>query len=375
MKKTNAIGLYIHIPFCVKKCNYCDFLSMPVSDDVMSRYIQALKKEIKECTYFKNNIVDTIFVGGGTPSILKESLTDDFFSAIYKYANISENAEITMECNPGTLNKMKCRGYEKLGINRLSIGVQSTVKEELAALGRIHTYEDFLRSYDFAREAGIQNINVDLMSGIPLQTLSSYELTLNRILKLKPEHISAYSLIVEEGTPFYQLYEKEPPVSEETDRNMYELTKELLAFHGYNRYEISNYSSQGFECKHNIKYWQRDEYVGLGLGASSYIEETRMKNVSELETYLDHPLSEKEEVEKLSREDAMSEFMFLGLRMTDGVSENQFQKEFGKSIYEVFEGVTEKHLLNGLLTKKNDRIFLTEQGMNLANTVFIDFLL
>ena len=276
------ISLYIHIPFCVRKCHYCDFLSAPCDDETRQTYVEVLCTEIQQrAEQFKDKKVDTIFFGGGTPSILSIEQTKQIVSTIRKYFQILPDTEISMEMNPGTVDRKKLETYKKLGINRLSIGLQSADNEELKILGRIHTWEDFLQTWELVREVGFDNVNIDLMSALPGQTVESYEGTLRKVLALKPEHISAYSLIVEEGTLFYEWFEsdneKEKRVTnkklpdENTDRQMYELTKKLLEEQGYYRYEISNYALKGYECKHNIGYWKRKEYLGLGLGAASLL--------------------------------------------------------------------------------------------------------
>ncbi len=377
------LGLYIHIPFCVKKCNYCDFLSFSSSEAEQERYISALVEEIRRydtCHYE----VDTVFIGGGTPSVLKEAFAETFFMALKENFSIQKEAEITIECNPGTVTREKLERYRELGINRLSFGLQSADNHELSLLGRIHTWEDFLLSYNMAREAGFQNINIDLMSGIPEQTVTSYEKTCEKVLALEPEHISAYSLIIEEGTPFYKRYKDYPPVDEETDRLLYMKTKEILGSAGYERYEISNYAKPGYECIHNLKYWSRDEYLGLGLGASSLIGRCRLKNPSIMAEYLkkNEGLSRYskdtdyyEEALRLEKEDEMSEFMFLGLRMMKGVSKHKFHMLFGQKIKDVYPGVCKKLIRDGLLTECDEFYVLTERGIDISNYVMSQFLL
>lgn len=394
MMMNKNLGIYVHIPFCVKKCNYCDFLSFSADEEEKEKYIQALIQEINAQKLESDYIVNTVFIGGGTPSILEGSFADSIFMALRKKFKISETAEITMECNPGTVTKDNLSLYRSLGVNRLSFGLQSSDDYELSLLGRIHTWEDFLTSFDLAREAGFCNINIDLMSGIPAQTVESFEKTCKRVLALQPEHISAYSLIVEEGTPFYERYKDNPPVSEKTDRLLYARTKELLQEGGYHRYEISNYAKEGYECAHNLKYWSREDYLGLGLGASSLLGKCRLKNVSDMKTYLmknspdagqqpqvrvveqtGREQSCYEQIEYLGKEDEMSEFMFLGLRKMEGVSETEFQSLFGKTISEVYPGICRKLTDVGLLKKSGEFYALTEKGIDISNYVMSEFIL
>ena len=377
------LGLYIHIPFCVKKCNYCDFLSFSSSEAEQEKYISALVEEIRRYGAWHYE-ADTVFIGGGTPSVLKESFAETFFMALKENFSIQKEAEITIECNPGTVTGEKLERYRRLGINRLSFGLQSADNYELSLLGRIHTWEDFLLSYNMARRAGFQNINIDLMSGIPGQTVMSYEKTCEKVLALEPEHISAYSLIIEEGTPFYKKYRDYPPVDEETDRLLYMKTKEMLGSAGYERYEISNYAKPGYECAHNLKYWSRAEYLGLGLGASSLMGRCRLKNPSIMAEYLKKNERQSrcstgadyyEEVLRLEKDDEMSEFMFLGLRMMKGVSKHKFQTLFGQEIADVYPGVCEGLIHDGLLTEHDEFYALTERGIDISNYVMSQFLL
>lgn len=378
------LELYIHIPFCVKKCAYCDFLSGPASDQQIEEYVQALIEEIR---YYKevakNYEVSTVFWGGGTPSLLTGEQMKVLMEALGQTFFIRQNAEITMEANPGTVTVEKLRAYQKAGINRISFGLQSVDNEELKMLGRIHTYEEFLESYDAARKAGFQNINVDLISAIPKQTVSSWEQTLQTIISLQPEHISAYSLIVEEGTPFAKLYgegcELEPLLpSEEEERRMYERTEELLQEAGYHRYEISNYAKEGYECQHNLGYWERKEYLGLGLGASSLIEETRFHNTDVMEEYLrdaSNPILLRKEQEKLDRQEQMEEFVFLGLRKIRGIQEEKFTEMFGEDIWDCYGKNLERVIKEGLLEREEGVLRLTRKGIDVSNYVFYEILL
>lgn len=381
-----SLELYVHIPFCVRKCEYCDFLSAPGGADTQQEYVRNLLLEIEQkgvrCTDYE---VTTIFFGGGTPSILKAGWIADILDAIHRNFKVRKDAEITIECNPGTLTFEKLSIYKSAGINRISVGLQSASDAELRELGRIHTYEDFLRSYDLIRKKGFSNVNIDLMAALPGQTLKSYEQTLRRVLALKPEHISAYSLIIEEGTPFYEKYEadellrekgEKPQMlpSEETERLMYERTKELLLAHGYERYEISNYARRGYACRHNIGYWRRENYLGFGLGSASLLENERFHNTTDLTDYLGGDYLAYEQ-EKLDKKSQMEEFMFLGLRMTEGISTECFRQTFGLTVELVYGPVLEQQIADRLLKKEDGRIFLTERGLDVSNYVMAQFLL
>ena len=381
-----SLELYVHIPFCVRKCEYCDFLSAPAGADTQQEYVRNLLLEIEQkgvrCTDYE---VITIFFGGGTPSILKAGWIADILNAIHRDFKVRKDAEITIECNPGTLTFEKLSIYKSAGINRISVGLQSASDAELRELGRIHTYEDFLKSYDLIRKKGFSNVNIDLMAALPGQTLKSYEQTLRRVLALKPEHISAYSLIIEEGTPFYEKYEadellrekgEKPQMlpSEETERLMYERTKELLLAHGYERYEISNYARRGYACRHNIGYWRRENYLGFGLGSASLLENERFHNTTDLSDYLGGDYLAYEQ-EKLDKKSQMEEFMFLGLRMTDGISTECFRQTFGLTVELVYGPVLEQQIADQLLRKEDGRIFLTERGLDVSNYVMAQFLL
>lgn len=380
-KIKKELMLYIHIPFCEKKCDYCDFLSAPASGELKERYAAKLVQEIKGHINMKDLYkVSSIFIGGGTPSSLPVKLIRRIMEAVTETFDTSNNAndiEITIEVNPGTASSEKLLEYKESGINRLSFGLQSTDNKELKELGRIHTYETFLENYSLARKIGFHNINIDLMSGLPGQTIDGWLTTLERIIALKPEHISAYSLIIEEGTPFYSRYGLDYN-NEETDRIIYTKTKELLQKNGYNRYEISNYAKGNYECRHNTGYWRRKEYLGLGLGASSLLNGVRMKNEEEINKYLalDSNLNGLiTESSPLSKKEEMEEFMFLGLRLTKGISKTNFLKEFGQSIEEVYNKELLKSEQENLLYIGKDNIYLTEKGIDLSNIVMSRFLI
>ena len=382
MQNKEELSLYIHIPFCVRKCGYCDFLSAPADEKARDRYVQALLMEIERYrgTETADRKIKTLYIGGGTPSTLSVKQLECIMQKIKCTFNFHGDMETSMEMNPGTASKEKCRALYQMGINRLSIGLQSTNDMELKTLGRIHSYEDFLNTYTWCREAGFQNINVDLMAALPYQTVESYTTGLRKIIRLAPEHISAYSLILEEGTPFYQKYNSGcyPLPDEEQERLMYRETEQILAQAGYERYEISNYAKKGLECRHNKGYWQRTDYLGLGLGASSLVDHVRFSNTDNMEEYLRNsafPEKIRCDRETLTEADEMAEFMFLGLRMTEGVSVREFEEYFGKNMESIYGEVLKKHFALGMLKKKNDRIFLTRRGIHVSNGVMADFLL
>lgn len=370
------LELYIHIPFCVKKCDYCDFLSSPAGKERQREYFQALQREIDAVPDFPDREITTVFIGGGTPSVPDSDLVGAVLDQIRNKFFMAPDAEITIEANPGTLYKEKLQEYLAHGINRLSLGLQSPQNRELKILGRIHTWEDFLESFSLAREAGFSNINIDLMSAIPEQTYEGWIHNLRTVAELSPEHISAYSLIVEEGTPFWEKDLKLP--DEDTEYRMYEDTAAVLGEFGFHQYEISNYAKKGLECRHNKGYWKRTDYLGLGLGASSLLDHVRFSNTDRMEDYIRNsafPEKIRCNVETLGEADEMAEFMFLGLRMTEGVSFQAFEEYFGKNMESIYGDVLKKHLSIGMLEKKDGRIFLTRQGIHVSNGVMADFLL
>ena len=372
----SPIEIYIHIPFCVKKCDYCDFLSGPSGPEEQSDYVQALLREIDAVKEGKGRSVSSIFIGGGTPSVLDAGFIGEILNRIRNKFQIQNDAEITIEANPGTADYGKLQAYRDYGINRLSIGLQSPDDRELKILGRLHNYEQFLETYKKARKAGFDNINVDLMSAIPDQTYKGWEKNLRTVAELEPEHISAYSLIIEEGTPFAARQLNLP--DEDTEYNMYEATARILKEYGYKQYEISNYAKRGMACRHNVGYWTRQDYLGFGLGASSLYGKERFSNTADRKKYLENSFSpelirEREPI--LSREDEMAEFMFLGLRMTEGVARTDFEQIFGCCIEQIYGDVLKKYESMGLLQEKNGRIFLSRAGIHVSNSVMADFLL
>lgn len=454
MKNKNELGIYIHIPFCVHKCIYCDFLSSPADVHTRKQYVRALINEIYltregKCAnkLIKNvlqgdntsyedmeepavngltsdyalydtvcmadyektimqedisgcvddiksengHIVTSIFIGGGTPSAIDAEDISDILDAVRKNYNVSDKAEITIECNPGTMDKKKAVIYRKAGINRISFGLQSTDNNELRMLGRIHTYEQFMESYKIAREAGFDNINIDLMSALPGQTMESFKAVLEKALSLGAEHISVYSLIVEEGTRLSDNIDSFPPIpSDDEDRQMYYMTKEMLSSYGYEQYEISNYAPKGYECKHNLKYWERCDYLGFGIGAASLYGGRRYTNISDIGRYMDvlaeitnaldksyvnELLQIRTDMEELSKEDEMSEYMFLGLRKTKGIDITDFKEEFGTDIKDIFGEAIEDNIARGLLIHDGNCLYLSKRGIDISNTVMSDFIL
>ena len=371
MMNKKKLEIYVHIPFCAKKCAYCDFLSFPGNMRMRREYTDKLLEEIRiQSSFVREYQVDTIFLGGGTPSVLDVTDITAIMGTLKEHYDIAPDAEITIEVNPGTVKMEGLVAYREAGINRVSMGLQSADDTELRYLGRIHTYDEFLKSFQRVRMAGFTNVNVDLISAIPGQTPESWRNTLKKTAMLKPEHISAYSLIVEEGTPFYdrygghvemESYEMSPEErrrlmalpdlpDEDTEREMYYMTRNCLAEQGYERYEISNYARPGFECRHNVGYWTGTGYLGLGLGASSYLEGCRFHNTSDFQSYVSAHLDDeaefcqalRQDMEQLSVKSKMEEFMFLGLRLTRGVSVEGFITRFGQSIRNVYGGVIDK---------------------------------
>lgn len=387
--KTNQkpLSIYIHIPFCVRKCLYCDFLSAPAGEQEQEQYLRALLEEIgREAAAYEQYEVQTVFIGGGTPSLFSENWIEQILKTVYDCFHIAKEPEITMEVNPGTVTRVKLEGYKKAGVNRLSIGLQSAQEEELKLLGRVHTAKDFLVTYDNAIKSGFNNINIDLMSAIPGQSLESYQDTLNQVLSLKPAptHISAYSLIIEEGTPFYEQKAQLQLPDEETDRILYKITNDILKRNGYHRYEISNYAKEGYECRHNKVYWLRGDYIGFGIGAASLVQNVRWSNIGDVEAYSksqNESLNIKEQVDTLSLEEQMEEYMFLGLRLIEGISEENFYQTFGRKLREVYPGIVERLEKQGLLICRKEkegetgRIALSEFGLDVSNIVMAEFLL
>ena len=386
MNKDNSdLELYIHIPFCVKKCSYCDFLSFPARAELQEAYTEQLIREISASSVYGDGFrVSSVFLGGGTPSLLEPRLITGIMSAVRHSFCVSEDAEITIECNPGSTLRHKFAVYKKAGINRLSIGLQSAENTELRMLGRIHSYEEFLKCYQGARMEGFDNINVDLINCIPMQTMKTWRKTLRQVTMLRPEHLSVYNLIVEEGTPYYEMQQKGllmlPDEDEQEEIDTF--TREFLSKNGYERYEISNYARDGKLCRHNVGYWTEVPYLGFGIGAASYYDGTRWSNTRDINSYLEAEMTAPEglcgirnEIRRLTEADKMEEFMFLGLRMVKGVSETEFLQRFGRSMDNVYGRVLDKYVENGLIIREGYRYRLSERGMDISNTMLSDFLL
>lgn len=371
------IGIYIHIPFCIKKCEYCDFVSYCNKKEYVPQYINALKKEIKN-NINKEYKITTIYIGGGTPSSIEENYIADIIETIKLNMNDEdlknfENIEVTIEVNPGTVNKEKLQVYKKIGINRLSIGLQETHNELLKSIGRIHTYEEFIKTYNLARKIGFNNINVDLMIALPNQTIQDIKENLEKITKLNPEHISVYSLILEEGTPFYNKYNenKIKLPDEELERNMYWYVKNTLENNGYMHYEISNFSKKGFESKHNMNCWNQEEYLGFGVAAHSYNNKIRYSNTNSIEEYIKG--SNKIIHEEQTLEDMQKEYMLLGLRKIEGINIQKFKNKFAQNPIFIFKEQLNKLVDEELIIVDGNEIKLTNKGLDLANIVWEEF--
>lgn len=372
----DKISLYIHIPFCVRKCLYCDFPSFSGMESVFDDYVRMLCREIDE-TYsdYRGMEVKSIFVGGGTPSVLPPALLGRISDKIFSRFDVDSKAEITIEANPGTLDAKKLAEMKSMYFNRLSMGLQAWQDRLLKKLGRIHTADEFETNFLQARDAGFKNINVDIMFALPAQSLDDWQETLEKVMKLRPEHISAYSLIIEEGTPFFDMFDRGElkETDEDTDRKMYYLAKEMLSDKGYKQYEISNFAKEGFECYHNKVYWRTEEYQGFGLGAHSYSDGVRFHNTYDMKEYL-RGEGLRLDKEFLSIEEKQEEFMFMGLRMNEGVSEAEFLRRFGVSMDSVYGDEIKELISEELLVKKDGRLSLTDRGVDISNSVFEKFI-
>lgn len=373
-------GIYIHIPFCVKKCKYCDFNSFNINLKEKKIYLEDLKKEIDMYSNeYKRKEIDTIFFGGGTPSILTSEEIKDLMDIVKEKFNLSKKIEITMECNPGTIDREKLETIKKSGINRLSIGLQAVQNNHLKYIGRIHTYEEFEKNFKEARDVGFDNINIDLMFDLPNQTEDDWKESLKRVVNLNPEHISAYSLILEEGTELFEMYNREEfsLMDENTDMDMYEYTINYLRENGYKQYEISNYAKKNKECKHNIIYWKCENYIGLGAGASGYLENNRYTNEMRLSDYHKKIDSNKKPIvskEVLSKEEMMEEIVFMNLRMNEGINRKEFKEKFEIDFYEKYKDKIDTLKERNLLTIDDISIKLTQKGREISNSVFLEIL-
>ena len=374
------LGLYIHIPFCVTKCKYCDFNSFKIDLNEKIKYLNYLGEEMKLYKEeIKNREIDSVFVGGGTPSILNENEINILFEKIKENFNIKSNAEITMECNPGTLTLNKLKVMKKSGVNRLSIGLQAVQNHHLKYIGRIHTFEEFEKNYHDAKQMGFDNINIDLMYALPNQSREDWMESLEKVVKLNPTHISAYSLILEENTELFKMYERDEfnLLDENTDIEMYEYTINYLKSHGYNQYEISNYAKDNFECKHNVLYWKCEEYVGIGASASGYFIGIRYNNICELDNYEKMILEGEKPIEweeKLSIKDEIEESIFLGLRMNEGIQISDFKEKYNFDFEKEYKNEIEKLSKMELIEIDNNLMKLTQKGREISNSVFVEFI-
>lgn len=366
-------GLYVHIPFCVQKCNYCDFVSFANTRMQYESYIDILCKEMSK---YKGEEVDTIFIGGGTPTVLPPTLLEKLLFCIKKTFSVHKSCEFSIEANPKTLDLEKISIMKEFNVNRVSVGVQSFCDDQLLMLGRIHTAQDAYNTICDLKNAGFENINIDIMFSLPDQTKAIFESTLNRAISLQVPHISCYSLIVEPNTLFYTQHQQNQlnlPTDEE-DRNFYEMAQDVFQRHGYGQYEISNFAKSGYECRHNIKYWRCEEYIGVGLNAHSYIGNERFSNTASLNEYMKENFGTGE-CEVLFQKDKMFEFMIMGLRMTCGISILEFKKRFGKDIYEVYGKIIEKFVKLNLLNVEKNQIYLSQAGIHISNIVLCEFIL
>ena len=376
IRNMKELGIYVHIPFCKRKCAYCDFISFSGKARLIEKYVESLKREINKCKIGKEDyMVKTIYFGGGTPSFIESKYIVEILEAIKEKFNISKNAEITIEINPGTVTEEKLKDYYEVGINRISFGLQSTNSQLLKLVGRIHSYSSFLEGYNLARKTGFKNINVDLMIGLPVQTLKDVQKDLSRIIELNPEHVSVYSLIVEEGTRIEEkIKNKELYLpSEKLERKMYWEVKKKLEEAGYIHYEISNFAKAGYESKHNLSCWNQEEYLGFGLAAHSYFNNVRYSNTDDFEEYFDWPENSKIIHERQTDEDKQKEFMLLGLRKIEGVAISDFKNKFIENPIYLYRETLNKLVTQGLIEVDIDSIKLTNRGIDLANLVWEEF--
>lgn len=378
------LGIYIHIPFCKRKCYYCDFVSYPGKINLTTKYIDALCKEIQEFDFSQYNVT-TIYIGGGTPSFIEKENIEKIFKILREKLKNNEtkfgNMEITIEVNPGTTDTEKLKLYKEIGINRLSIGLQCVQDKLLKQIGRIHTYEQFLDTYKIAREVGFNNINVDLMIGLPNQSIQDIKESLDKITSLNPTHISVYSLIVEEGTVIDNLLKQEKInlPDEELERNMYWYVKDYLELKKYNQYEISNFSKKGYESKHNLNCWNQEQYIGFGIAAHSYIKNIRFGNTEQLEKYIDNVESGNFKLnrnieEEQTKEEQENEFMMLGFRKIEGVNIAKFKEKFVDNPIFLYKNQLNKLVTEGLIEVDLNYIHLTNKGLDFANLVFEEFI-
>lgn len=374
------IGLYIHIPFCKAKCNYCDFNSYQGMNHLIPDYMEALKKELElYAKKMRHNRVVTVFIGGGTPSFLDEEHINGLIETMLDNYSCCSNMEISIETNPGTLTFSKLCSYREYGINRLSIGLQAWQNKLLQSMGRIHNLKEFVQNYNDARKCNFRNINIDIMFGLPGQTMDDFTETVENIVKMKPEHISCYSLIIEEETKLCEMVNKHlvEPVSDELDRQMYHYAIDTFKKYGYMHYEISNFALPEHECRHNTIYWKAREYLGVGAGAHSYLFDKRFCNVTDPSDYIKKINSlgiAVCEENYIDQSESMKEYIILGLRLVDGINASDFEKRYGKNFFELYGNKVEYLINKELLEGSGDNIRLTSKGLDLANKVFIEFI-
>ncbi len=376
------LGLYIHIPFCKKKCFYCDFNSYQRKEYLVDSYFRSLNREAELLLKdLEHEEFTTVFIGGGTPSYVDESYISGILAECRKRFNLSKAGEVSIETNPGTLDYGKLKAYREAGVNRLSIGLQACQDKLLSKLGRIHNFTQFKEGYRLAREAGFENINIDLIFGLPGQTITEWEETLNIVTSLRPEHVSCYSLKIEEGTRFYDLYGSEAKVNElpqeDEEREMYRKSISILKESGYKHYEISNFSLPGYECRQNLIYWRCEPYIGMGAGAHSYYGNSRFCNETSLEGYIKEVNLERlprRDIQKIDKKESMSEYIILGLRLIDGVKKNGFSEKYGMYLEDIYNTEINKLTEAGLIQSDHEGIRLTDRGLNFANIVMSEFL-
>ena len=363
------LGLYIHIPFCVQKCKYCDFNSYKIEKDKKEKFLNDLKKEMSLYTN-KDRKINTIFFGGGTPSILSNTEMKMIMDEINKNFCIDKDAEISMECNPGTLNKEKLEFMKSLGINRLSIGLQAVQEDLLGYIGRIHNYEQFEKNYIEARKAGFKNINIDLMYNLPHQTFEDWKETLDKIIELNPEHISAYSLILEEGTILkYQNYQ---PLDDEQEYQWNLLIDEKLQELGFDKYEISNYAKKGYESKHNLVYWRFENYYGIGLGSCGKNNHQIIEHSRSLTKYLNGDF--KTTTIEQSKEEMMFDQVMMSLRLVEGLNLEVFKERYQEDALEIYQDAIDKNKKEGRLVIENNFLKATKEGLYVLNDILVDFM-
>lgn len=374
------LGLYIHIPFCEHKCDYCDFYSLTKFEDYV-RFVDAMLLQMEDYSaQTKDYIVDTIFIGGGTPTVLPVKRMLEIIDGIYSNFNVSPNVEFTMEANPATVNLKMLKKYRKAGVNRLSFGLQSAIDSELESLSRIHTFDEFVDSYEMAKDAGFENINVDVMYGIPGQTRHSLGYTLEQVCDLEPKHISLYGLKIEEGTPFYNRRKKLELPDEDAEYEMYKYAIDYLSFRGYWQYEISNFSTDGYKCRHNLKYWDCQEYIGIGPAAHSYFNDRRYSYKRSVDMfmdaleYVDAGIDIIEEDYVISAEERVDEYIMLRLRLAEGINVNEFKEKFDKDFGAMFEKELKLYISNGFMEFKNGHYYFTPKGMYVSNYILSSFL-